>query len=77
MRKFFRDMLTGPDNETYDLVHFIILMSWIAYVFYSWYHLKDDNVFSPKEFSEGVTMLLVGSGIAAGAKTLAEGKAKC
>lgn len=73
--KLFKDILTGVNNENYDLVHVAVFVSLVFYLLFSGWHLYDDNVFTPMEFVQGITLLIVGSGIGSALKTTADSNA--
>jgi hypothetical protein len=72
IKKVFRDTHTQADNITYAWEKVVGSGSVAVYLYANWYHLKDDSVFDPQQFSIGlctiITCVCIGVGIKAATK---------
>jgi hypothetical protein len=72
MRRFFHLLLTGKDNETYDITRFLLLIGFVSLILFAgWDVFASGHLFDPIGYSMGLTGLLFGgsSGIAVKART--------
>lgn len=76
MRKFLRLLLTGKDNETYEITRVLLFVGYLCFLIFSAFDVFILREFNPLDFSIGLTGILFGgaSGIAIKAKTEPEGK---
>ena len=71
MRTFFRYLLTGKDNQTYEISRFLLFIGFISFIVFAAYDIFLSHHFDPINYSTGLTGLLFGGagGIAVKAKT--------
>jgi hypothetical protein len=71
MKTFFRLLLTGKDNETYEIGRVLLFIGYVSFLLFSAYDVFLLHHFDPLSFSAGLTGLLFGgsSGIAIKART--------
>lgn len=71
MKAFFRLMLTGKDNETYEIARVLLFFGFIAFILFAAYDVWASHHFDPINYSAGLTGLLFGGsgGIAIKAHT--------
>ena len=63
MNKFFKDILTGVDKQTYDQGRVTCLMSFISYYIYAAANLVLGHPWQALDFAGGLTAIAVGFGI--------------
>lgn len=61
--KFFRDILTGADNVTYDNARVLCFMSHIVYFVMAFTSYIINKPWQPVDFASGVGAMAVGFGI--------------
>ena len=71
MRGFFRLMLTGKDNQTYEIGRVLLLVGVMSFMMFGAYDVFWAHHFDPVNYSAGLTGLLFGGsgGIAVKAGT--------
>lgn len=71
MKRFFRLLLTGRDNKTYEIGRVLLFLGVLCFLFLSVYDALTSHRFDPMGFSAGLAGLLFGGagGIAVKAKT--------
>ncbi len=75
-RLFFRLLLTGKDNQTYEIARVLLFFGFIFFVAFAAYDVFMSKRFDPINFSAGLTGLLFGGsgGIAVKSHTEPEDK---
>lgn len=61
--KFFKDIMTGIDNETYDSARVLCFMSHIVYFIMAFFSYVIEKPWQPVDFASGVGAMAVGFGI--------------
>jgi len=61
--KFFKDILTGADNQTYDNGRVLCLASHIVYFIMAFINYFIDKPWAPMDFASGVAAMAVGFGV--------------
>jgi hypothetical protein len=74
MRRFFHDLFTGTDNDTYDIGRVLWFQSIQAFMILSGYALYQGWEFDPIAWGGGLAALLGGGGAAIGLKASTEPK---
>jgi hypothetical protein len=74
MRKFFHDLFTGPDNDTYDIGRFLWFQSIQAFIIISFYTIYMGGDLDPIAWGTGLGALLAAGGAAIGLKANSEPK---
>ena len=76
MTRFFRLLLTGKDNQTYEIARVLLFFGFISFIAFAAYDVFASHHFDPLNFSAGLTGLLFGGsgGIAVKARTEPEDK---
>ena len=71
MRTFFRFLLTGKDNQTYEISRVLLFIGFLSFIAFAAYDVLSTHRFDPINFSAGLTGLLFGGagGIAVKANT--------
>lgn len=71
MKTFLRLLLTGKDNETYEIGRVLLFIGYLCFLIFSSYDVFVLHHFDPLDFSTGLTGVLFGgaSGIAIKART--------
>lgn len=60
MSDFFRLLLTGRDNKTYEIARFLLFVGFFSYVFFTAFDVIVAQHFDPVNYSMGLTGLLFG-----------------
>ena len=77
MKKCFKDLLTGVDNETQDFGRWLGFLAFLAGVFYQgWDVMVNARSFSMQDFGIGVGALAAGTGVMLKLKENTEPQAK-
>ncbi len=73
---FLRLLLTGKDNETYEIGRFLLFVGFLCFIIFSAYDVFNSGFFDSLNFSAALSGLLFGgaSGIAIKARSEPEGK---
>lgn len=77
MTCFFKMLLTGKDNQTYEIARVLLFVGFVSFLIFAAYDvLVSQHNFDPLSYSAGLTGMLFGgsSGIAIKAKTEPENK---
>ena len=76
MREFSRLLLTGKDNQTYEIARVLMFFGFLSFIAFAAYDVFLSHHFDPLNFSAGLTGLLFGGsgGIAVKAHTEPENK---
>jgi hypothetical protein len=71
MRRFFHLLLTGKDNQTYEITRVLLFIGYLSLIVFSAFDVFVSHRFDPLDYSAGLTGLLFGGagGIAVKAKT--------
>ncbi len=76
MRLFFRYLLTGKDNRTYEISRFLLFLGVVSFLVFSAYDVFSTQRFDAINFSTGLTGLLFGGAGGIAVKANAEPKDK-
>lgn len=77
VQRFFTDILTGLDNQTYDIARVLWAISCIALIFYEgWSVIVNKQPFSATDFGGGAAGVLAGGGIGVASKAVTEPRPK-
>lgn len=68
MKKFFLNIFTEPDNQTFCPVRLLAVAGSVQYLALSITHYVQHAVFVPQDFAVGFAALLSGVGVALGIK---------
>jgi hypothetical protein len=76
MRNFFRLLLTGKDNQTYEIARVLMFSGFLSFVAFAAYDVFWAHHFDPVSYSAGLTGILFGGsgGVAVKANTEPESK---
>jgi hypothetical protein len=71
MRHFFHLLLTGKDNQTYEIARVLLFIGYMSLIVFTAYDVFASHHFDPLDYSAGLAGLLFGGagGIAVKAKT--------
>ena len=68
MKKFFRQLLTEPDNETFCVIRIVASAGIFQYLGITLAHYIQHSAFDPQGFAVGFGALVAGTGAALGMK---------
>jgi len=60
VKRFFRLLLTGKDNETFEIARVLLLIGFLSFIAFAAYDVWRSHHFDPLNFSAGLTGLLFG-----------------
>lgn len=72
MRKFVRDLMTGPDGATYDAVRVAFVAAVGGFLGYAGAAVMQTHAFDPVAYGTGFGALVAGTGAAIGIKQIAK-----
>lgn len=68
MGKFFKDILTEDDNQTWCIARVSVLLGVISFIVLAAVHVWHNATFSPADYGMGLGTLLGGGGVLIGGK---------
>lgn len=76
MQRFLRTLLTGADNNSYDIIRLMAFVGGIAMIVFEGIAIWHGVVFDPVSFSSGFSILAFGHGVSLKLKSDTEPDAK-
>lgn len=72
-QRFFQNLFTGIDNNTFDIARVLWALSCLALIFYAgWNVIVNKQTFNAIDFGGGAAGVLAGGGIGVASKAAAE-----
>ncbi len=72
MKNFYKNILTGKDNATYDISRVMLGLSTITFLGISIFAVIQGQIWHPMEFGTGLSAILAGGGAGIGLKAHTE-----